>query len=111
MSKASMALEALPEGARRQIEVLGGNLRTARLRRSLSQDELARLAKTSRYTIQRIEKGDPAVSIGIIAHVLWILQLDDLERVGDPSLDEHGLALSVAALPKRVKSKDDRYDF
>jgi hypothetical protein len=63
-------------------------------------------AFTSRATLQRIEQGDPAVSMGIYAAVLHALGL--LEGVGqlaDPSVDSIGQAMADLALPQRVRLK------
>jgi hypothetical protein len=61
-------------------------------------------AFTSRATLQRIESGDPGVSIGIYAAVLQALGLlKGLDQLADPSQDEVGQALSSAELPKRVR--------
>jgi transcriptional regulator with XRE-family HTH domain len=61
-------------------------------------------AFTSRPTLQRIEQGDPAVSIGIYAAVLQALGLlDGLNQLADPSHDATGLALAAEKLPQRIR--------
>jgi hypothetical protein len=61
-------------------------------------------AFTSRSTLQRIEDGDPAVSIGIYAAVLQALGLlDGLAGVADLSRDTTGQALMSADLPSRAR--------
>ena len=63
-------------------------------------------AFTSRATLQRVEAGDPGVSIGIFAAVLQALGLlDGLGQVADPSNDTVGQALAGAALPQRIHLK------
>lgn len=63
-------------------------------------------AFTSRSTLQRIENGDPAVSIGIYASVLQALGLlDTLGQVADIANDTVGQRLSAADLPQRVRSR------
>lgn len=65
---------------------------------------IADRAFTTRVTLQRIEKGDPAVSIGIYAAVLQALGLlDGLANLADLSQDAVGQALSTAALPERSR--------
>jgi hypothetical protein len=63
-------------------------------------------AFTSRSTLQRVEAGDPAVSMGIYAAVLHTLGLlDGLGRLADPAHDPAGMALANEALPQRVRLK------
>lgn len=65
---------------------------------------LADRAFTSRSTLQRVERGDTAVSIGIYAAVLHALGLiENLGAVADISNDPTGQAISSAELPKRVR--------
>jgi hypothetical protein len=61
-------------------------------------------AFTSRPSLQRVEKGDSTVSIGIYAAVLQALGfLDGLSQVADSSRDAVGLALATEKLPQRVR--------
>jgi hypothetical protein len=63
-------------------------------------------AFTSRSTLQRIEEGDPSVSMGIYAAVLHTLGLlEGLGQLAAPSTDTVGQALASDALPKRVRLK------
>jgi len=64
---------------------------------------VAERAFTSRSTLQRVEAGDPAVSIGIYGAVLQALGLAaGLGEMADISRDSVGQQLSSADLPKRV---------
>ncbi len=66
-------------------------------------------AFTSRATLQRVEHGDPRVSIGIFAAVLQALGLlDGLGRIADASSDAVGQALASAELPERVRLRRPR---
>jgi transcriptional regulator with XRE-family HTH domain len=63
-------------------------------------------AFTSRATLQRIEQGDSAVSVGIYAAVLQALGLlEGLGKLADPSVDAVGQSMADAALPQRVRLK------
>jgi transcriptional regulator with XRE-family HTH domain len=67
---------------------------------------VAERAFTSRPTLQRIEAGDTAVSIGIYAAVLQALGLlDGLSHIADIGNDSVGQALASADLPKRTHLK------
>jgi transcriptional regulator with XRE-family HTH domain len=92
--------------ARKALGKLGGDLRDARRRRRLTMAVLADRAFTSRSTLQRVEAGDPSVSIGIYAAVLHALGLlDGLGQLADPALDTVGQALADESLPQRVRLK------
>jgi len=56
---------------------LGENLRKARLRRAFSAETVAERAGITRKTLHRVEKGDPAVALGIYARVLQALRLEN----------------------------------
>ena len=61
-------------------------------------------AFTSRASVQRVEGGDPSVSIGIYGAVLQALGLlEGLGQVADPSNDSVGQSLAAAELPTRVR--------
>jgi transcriptional regulator with XRE-family HTH domain len=89
---------------RRALGRLGANIRDARRRRRLPSAVVAERAFTSRPTLQRIEAGDHAVSIGIYAAVLQALGLlDGLGTLAEASKDEAGLAIASDNLPKRAR--------
>ena len=75
--------------AQRRAEALGDRLRLARLRRRMTQNELAERAGTTRLTLARFERGDLSGSVGLLARILGVLGLEaDLDRVA--SDDELG---------------------
>jgi transcriptional regulator with XRE-family HTH domain len=95
--------------ARKALRKLGADLRDARRRRRLTMAIVAQRAFTSRSTLQRVEAGDPAVSIGIYAAVLLALGLlEGLGALADPSADGVGQALADEALPKRVRMRSTK---
>lgn len=94
---------------RKALAQLGSDIRTARRSRRLPMAVVADRAFTSRATLQRVEAGDPSVSMGIYAAVLHTLGLlEGLARVAHPSLDEVGQSMVTAALPQRVRLKSKR---
>lgn len=105
-----MATPKLPPNAvRRTLRKLGQDIREARKRRGLTMEVVAERAFTSRKTLQRVEAGDHAVSIGIYASVLHALGLlDSLGDIADLRNDELGQTLSSANLPKRVRTRRKR---
>lgn len=91
---------------RRALRQLGADIRDARKRRRLPMAIVADRAFTSRATLQRVEEGDPAVSMGIYASVLLALGLlSGLGEVAALANDPTGQALATEALPKRVRLK------
>jgi transcriptional regulator with XRE-family HTH domain len=58
------------------LEKLGEDIKLARLRRKLSAEQVAERAGISRSTLWQIEKGQPNVSMGYYAQVLFVLGLE-----------------------------------
>ena len=84
----------------------GARIRDARVHRRLRQIDLAAKAGLSRSTIESIERGGPATSLGAYAHVLWVLGLDrELDLLADPGLDREGIALAYSSADKRVRPR------
>jgi hypothetical protein len=55
-------------------------------------------------TLSKVEKGDPGVSVGTYATVLFSLGLADrLADVADPRHDTVGLELEEEHLPERIR--------
>ena len=89
----------------RAIARIGDDVRTARIRRRLTQKDLAMNMGVSIGTVQRIEAGDPGVSLGNIAMAFLALNcLSKLENVLAPSDDEIGATMDRVLLPQRVRS-------
>lgn len=60
-----------------KLTIVGEQFRLARLRRNLTMELVAQRAQCSRQTLERLEKGSPQVSLGVVLRVLNALQLDD----------------------------------
>lgn len=96
MTKASAALDRLPPATIAAIEKLGADLAVARLRRGESLKVWAKRMGISIPTLQRLEAGDPGVSIGILATALWLLGRDgQLTQLAAPENDQGAIELSV----------------
>src|ERR1700692_2684216 len=79
------------------LRALGENIRLARLRRNLSATMLAERAGMTRITLASIEKGEPTVSLGAYANVLFSLGLEqDLYHLAKD--DEFGRKLQDTGL-------------
>lgn len=83
---------------------LGGDIRDARLRRRIPMAIMAERASISRTTLHKVEQGDPGVSLGICATVLFVLGLSDrLGELADIGSDTVGLELVEESLPQRIR--------
>jgi transcriptional regulator with XRE-family HTH domain len=88
----------------RTLAKLGRDIRDARKRRRIPVAILAERASISRTTLNKVEKGDSGVSLGIFATVLFVLgMIDRLSDVADPRHDVVGLELEEENLPKRIR--------
>jgi hypothetical protein len=95
--------------SRRALRKLGADIRDARRRRSLPSGVVASRAFTTRPTLQKVEEGNPGVSIGIYAAVLNALGLlDGLAAVAEPANDAVGLTLAREKLPNRARLRARR---
>lgn len=93
----SKSIEFCPDEVSSLVARLGERIRIARIRRKLRQTDLAKRTNLSRSTIQSIERGEITCSIGSVFHVLWILGIsNEINLIGDPGLDQEGLALSLS---------------
>ena len=87
----------------RQAEALGERLKAARLRRRMSQTEMAARVLVSRPTIRRLESGNLVVSVAVLVRVLEVLALDDdIDRLAEH--DELGHRLVDALTPRPHRS-------
>jgi transcriptional regulator with XRE-family HTH domain len=99
----------LPIAVRRALADLGTDLQRARRRRRLTTAMVAERARISRPTLLRVERGDPAVSLGVYATVLWLLGFGDrISRLAATETDAVGLSLEDERLPKRVSARRPR---
>lgn len=94
----------LPLPVRRLLRKLGSDIRDARLRRRIRAATMAERALISRTTLSKVERGDPGVSMGIYATVLFVLGMEDgLAELADRKRDGLGLDLLEERLPQRVR--------
>lgn len=67
----------LPRQLEEDLSIVGEQIKLARLRRNLTQKQIAERAMISVLTLTRVERGFPNVAIGIYLRVLYALQLSD----------------------------------
>ena len=96
MSKASKAIQQMPPATLSALRKLGADLAVARLRRKESLRTWAKRLGVTLSTLQRLEAGDPTVSIGIVASALWLINRDGgLGNLAAPEHDQGALELNV----------------
>ncbi len=89
----------------RAIRGLGADINRARRVRRMSTTDFAARMGVSRATLNRLEKGDPGVSIGNVAAALQALgELDRLSGLMDPGSDDAALLITGHSLPKRIRN-------
>ncbi|MBP5367314.1 MAG: helix-turn-helix transcriptional regulator [Bacteroidales bacterium] len=76
MSKATKAVW-MPRKLQENLQIMGEQIKLARLRRNLSMEQVAERAMCSLPTIMSVEKGKPTVSVGIYLRVLYALQMEN----------------------------------
>lgn len=110
----SAATSSLPSAAVQALKSLGRDIAVARRRRKLPQRLLAEKMMVNVETVQRLERGDPTVGLGIVASALFVFGL--VRRLGDlaaPATDAVGEGEAIRALPRRVRrpANDPDLDF
>ncbi|MDB6094047.1 MAG: family transcriptional regulator [Verrucomicrobia bacterium] len=104
--KASRANIFLPATLRRSLVKLGSDLRAARQKRALTISMMLERTGVAKATYQKVEKGDPTVSLATYAMALYVLGFGDaLGTLADAKGDETGLLLDQQRLPQRVRTK------
>lgn len=85
------------------LKELGARLRAARLRRRFSVMLVAERAGVSRPTINKVEQGDPTVTMGTYLRVLAVLGLEnDLIPVAADDVVGRRLQDAALATPRRA---------
>lgn len=108
MTARNKLVTAAPYPVERTLQRLGANLRTARLRRNLTLDDLAEKIGTGKRAVADAEKGKPSTGIAVYAAMLWALDLlDQLGLVAAPEKDEEGQTLALARERGRARPKTE----
>lgn len=98
------AVRELPLPVTRALRKLGSDISDARRRRRIPMAVMAERAAISRMTLNKLERGDPGVSAGAYAMVLFVLGLvGRIEELADIRKDDAGLRLEEERLPQRIR--------
>jgi transcriptional regulator with XRE-family HTH domain len=99
--------ESLPPEMVKRLELIGSNVRIARKRRELTMKEMSARMCVSRQTLARLERGDPGVSMSVLASAFWVLGFDQqLAEIADPEKDKIGIYLERKRQPERVRKRN-----
>jgi transcriptional regulator with XRE-family HTH domain len=97
-------LDAPPYPVEQALTRLGQRLRTARVRRNFTIQEVADKIGTGPRAIMDAEKGKASTGIGVYVALLWVYDLlSPFNEVANPNLDEQGLALAAAKEKTRAR--------
>lgn len=108
MTAKNTLLSAPPYAVEQTLKHLGANLRTARLRRNLTIEDVADKIGTGPRPVSDAEKGKPSTSAAVYIALLWVYDLlDQMSDVASPELDEHGLTLSMTRERVRARQKKE----
>ena len=108
MTARNALLRAPPYPVASALTTLGRNLRTARLRRNLTIEQVAARIGTGPRAVADAEKGKPGAAAATYVALLWIYDLlDPVAALADPLADEEGLSLARAREPQRARARDE----
>ena len=104
MTARNPLLSAPPYPVEKAIKILGANLRTARLRRNLTIQDVAGKVGTGPRAVADAEKGKPSTGIAVYTALLWVYGLlDPFTGMADPAGDDEGLSLARAGERERAR--------
>ncbi|MHB1544490.1 MAG: helix-turn-helix transcriptional regulator [Gammaproteobacteria bacterium] len=104
MSATNQLLKAPPYPVEQALKRLGNNLRTARLRRNYTIEEVAGKIGTGRRAVMDAEKGKASTGVGVYTALLWVYDLlGPLDDLANPVKDEQGLTLASAKEKMRAR--------
>ena len=111
MPNQNLTAESAPFAVVNAVRRLGHNITTARTRRRLRQEDLARKAGISRPTLSRIEAGELGTQVSAYVAVLWALGLHEgVAALAAPEEDIEGQTLEAARKGERVRPRGELND-
>jgi len=111
MTARNPLLSAPPYPVEKALQALGANLRTARLRRNLTIQEVGEKIGTGPRAVADAERGKPSTSIAVYTALLWAYGLlRPFTTLADPRADDEGLALAGAEARVRARQSDELDD-
>jgi transcriptional regulator with XRE-family HTH domain len=97
MAATNKLFAAPPYPVEKALKALGTNLRTARVRRKMTIENVATRIGTGSRAIMDAEKGKASTGIAVYMALLWVYGLlTPVEDLADPTKDKEGLARESA---------------
>jgi|APTNR8051073442_1049403.scaffolds.fasta_scaffold18623_2 hypothetical protein len=112
MPRSSNSLVALPPEPAEALRLLGQRLRARRLADNLTLGQAAERLLCSPTTYRNLEAGRPTVSLGLLAHALWLLgALKGMDGVCPLDMAMLGHGRRQRARPVAPGIRDDERNF
>lgn len=112
MTRATHSLAALPPESLSVLQALGARLRARRLAQNMSVAQTAERLLCSPSTYRALESGKPTVSLGLLAHALWLFgRVDDMAQLGPLEIGMLDSKRRQRARPVAQGIGDDERDF
>lgn len=112
MPRSSNTIIALPPEPLAVLKALGARLRAIRIAQNMTLEQAAERLLCSPTTYRALEIGKPTVSLGLLAHALWLFgSLDDMEKLCPIKIGMLGGKRSQRARPVLKGISDDERDF
>ena len=112
MPRSTNSIIALPPESLVMLKNLGLRLRARRLAQNMTLEQAAERLLCSATTYRALESGKPTVSLGLLAHALWLFgRLDDMELLSPVDISMLGNKRSQRARPVVKGVSDDERDF
>jgi transcriptional regulator with XRE-family HTH domain len=104
MSATNRLFVAPPHAVEKALKGLGTNLRTARIRRKMTIEDVATRIGTGPRAVMEAEKGKASTGAAVYLALLWVYGLlAPVEDLADPTKDTEGLARDSAS--ERVRAR------
>jgi transcriptional regulator with XRE-family HTH domain len=104
MTARNKLFAAPPYPVEQTLKRLGANLRTARLRRNLTIEDVAEKIGTGVRAVADAEHGKASTGIAVYAAMLWALDLlAQMDGVAMPEKDEEGQSLALSRERSRAR--------
>lgn len=111
MNARNTLTQAPPYPVEQAIRRLGANLRTARLRRNLTIEDVAEKIGTGPRAVMDAEKGKISTGIAVYIALLWTYDLlGPMEELAHPATDAEGQALALGKERTRARQKEELDD-
>ena len=108
MTARNKLLTTPPYAVEQSLRRLGSDLRTARLRRNLTIEDIAAKIGTGPRAVADAERGKPSTTVAVYAAMLWALDLlAQLGEVARPENDAEGQSLALSGERTRARSKTE----